>query len=284
MSYLNRVILTTIISAWLVFVLVIILLANILFFKKTEVARNMAVENTVQVTELMKNNFSHIIRLLKLTQQSILGIDFNSKTMHESAKNILASMLNLDKDIYSVWFILNKGVISEDQVSIMEYINLDGKIIESHRLNNVNLEDPTTAPWYFKPLTTGETYFTPKFYCDYDNKPEYTAMISMPVFANGKIIGVCGVNILYNKISDIIEFYKTYNRIIILNRDMTIVNAFDHKLINKNLADFNFKDIDNMRKAIEQEKTYSNKIISPFLNEKVLLNMHPIFFSIKGKP
>ncbi|MCL2154723.1 MAG: ATP-binding protein [Leptospirales bacterium] len=286
MTYFNKIILSTLASIFIVFALTIILMTNILFFKNIEHVKNLDIENSVQITDLLKKDFNHTIRLLNFSQELISKLDFRSGTIGESTKNILISMLNLDPNIYCTWFILKKGIL-KDSLFIKEYINLNGKVAECDRLSKEEaLKDPNTAPWYFEPLTTGETYFSPKFYYDYNDKSEYTAIISVPVLLNGKIIGVCGVNIPYKNIIDLIidEFHKKYNRIVILlSQDMTILHAHDDKLINKNLADFPFKDIDNLHREMKQGGIYSNEIISPFLNEKIFLYVQPIPFSIKGK-
>jgi len=283
MSVLNRMLLTTLAYVMAVFIMMIIVVTNVLFIKSIERAKDADADSAKQITESIKNNFDHVAQLLSLTQHSLAKLDFKSKTLDTSVDDILATLLDLNPNLHCAWLILKKGVHYEDRYYTREYINKDGVVVENHRPHDEeNLENTVTAPWYIEPLTTGKVYFGTANRYDYGAGPTHNAMISVPILADGKIVGVCGINMLYKDMLDLYDFHEKQHRIaMLLNKGMTILHSYDHELVNKNLVDFNFKDIDNMYSAIEQGKVYSSEIISPLRNERVFVHLQPI--SIIGK-
>ena len=279
----NRITLTTMISITFVFTLTIVLLLNYTSSKSVERAKTADIEYANQITFILKDNFDFMSRMLSLTRESLATLDFRSEPAGagKSADHILSAILDLNPDLYRAWFVFDKGVYYEDRLYIREYTRKEGAIIESFSMNAGEiLQNPDSAPWYSAPMTTGDTYFTTaephKF--SVDDEPVYTATISMPIFANGKIVGVAGVDILYSDIVDLI--YGRHNgqsrNFMLLYQDMTVLQALDGGYINKNLADFPFKDINNMRVAMKRGEIYSNEIFSPILNEKAFIYLQPI--------
>ena len=282
---LNMVILATIVSVAVIFTLMILFVANFLFTQSKDNAKAENINNANQISISLRDNLDYMSRLLHLTKQSFAEINFQpgTETTVASIDNILMSMLDLNPDVHSAWSIFEKGEYYKDKLYTREYVRENGAILKSHSLNAEEIsEHPDSAPWYYEPLTTGDTYFTVAELYKYsdDNELVYAATLSMPIFENGKITGVCGIDILYSDIMDMIyNLNQKQNRdIMLLNRDMTILHAYDNALINKNLADFTFKDndLDNLRGAMERGEIYSNEIISPISNEEVFVYLQPI--------
>ena len=283
----NRVIVVTLAAVTVIFALMVAYVLNYLSAKSIDRTTDEDVIEANQMALVLCDNFDYMSRLLHLTQQSFTEIDFRSvvDSTSSSVDSILKFILNFNPDIRCAWCIFEKGVYYEDGLYISEYVQQNGAIIESSSLNaDEILEHPDGTLWYFEPLMTGETYFTPAELYKYSDGDEfvYVATISVPIMSNGEIIGVCGIDILYSNIIDpIYDLSKKYNRdIMLLNQDMTILYTSDDNLINKNLADFPFNDIENMRAAMERGETYSDELFSPTLNEEVFIYLQPISINI----
>jgi len=284
MSYLNKIILFIITTVLIIIAAETVIVTRILFTKSIEHTKAIDIDKTSQITNSIKTNFDYMTRLLNLTQQSLAELDFRLRTMNVSVSNILKTLLALNPDVSCTWLILEKGAYYEDRYYIKEFFNQNGAIIEN--LNpcvEKSLKDPNTTAWFFEPLKTGRIHFDPIILYDYGSGPVYTATISAPISANGKVIGVFGLDMFYKNFLNLTidDPHKDEQSasIMLLSQDMTILHAYDRKLIDKNLADFSFVDIDNMRLAMEQGNNYSDEIISPFLNEKVFLYIQPILLN-----
>ena len=279
----NRIIVTTLVAVIVVFALTIVFFLNFTATNSIERAKAADVNDVTQMTLLLKDNFDFMSRMLKLTQESLAALDFRSESANagESANHILSAMLDLNPDVHCAWFIFKKGIYYDDKLYVREYVQQDGVINESFSLNAVEISNnPDNALWYFEPLATGEIYFTIAEPYKYSGNDEfvYAATISMPISANGEIIGVCGIDILYSEIIDLL--YGANKRqnsdIMLLSQDMTILHAPDSSLINKNLADFPLDYKDDIREAMEKGEIYSKEVFSPLVNKRVFLYLHPI--------
>ena len=285
MTYFNQVILATLAVVMIVFALMTIVITNVLFEHSIERAKASDIEGAKQINDAIKFEFDSMSRLLKMTQKSLAELDFESKAVDASAKNLLLSLMDLCPDVHSAWFVFEKGIYNGEQYYIKELVEHDGKIIETQNsFIEEELKNRENAPWYFEPLITGEAYFSAVNLYDYKDGSGtvYTASFSVPIVAEGAVIGVCGVDMLYNVMLELVDtMHENQNRtVMLLSNDMTILHAADLELINKNLVDFLYEDIDNVRKAIEQNSVYSSEIRSPFIHERVFTYLQPITLNI----
>jgi len=279
----NRIILTTMIAIMIVFALMIILLSSYTSSKSIDRAKTTDINDMAHISLLLQDNLDFMSRMLSLTQKSLAALDFKSEPSLAVSQTdgILRTMLGLNTDVHCAWYILKEGVYQGDNLYIKEYVQQDGHIYEGSSLDSAKIEENTdSALWYYKPLTTGEVYFTATEPYKYSANDElvYAATISMPISVDGEIIGVCGIDVLYSDIIDMInELRDQQSRdVMLLSQDMTILHALDKTLINMNLADFQSNDTDSMRAAIERGEVYSKEVFSPIVNEKVFLHLQPI--------
>ena len=285
----NSLILSILAGVTVIFALMIVVVLNFLFNKSIDLAKTQDIDDASHITLSIKDNLDYMSRLLSLTQESFKTLDFHSEreAAIESANHILTAMLDINPDIHSVWYILEKGIYYDDRLFVKEYIQQDGSVMEGFSFKEETIqEDPENAQWYYRPSLTGENYYSVSTLCRHVTGSEdvYSVTVSKPILLNGEIIGVYGMEVLYNDILKFIyDIYQKQNRIILLlNQDMTILHAVNHRMINRNLADFGFKDIDNIRAVLEQGGIYSNEVISPLRDEKVFLYLQPISVGIEG--
>ena len=284
LSTLNRIILTTLFSAFIVFCAVIMLISNILLDYSMRNARVMDTEQADQITNSVRNSMYFMTSLLNMTQQSISELDPNSAASEASAVKILKAMLDLTPNVYSAWFIFEKGNYRSDDYYIKEFVKKNGVVIEnSSPASKESIEDPGTYLWYSQPLTTGKIYFEDGKFYDYGNKDGvvFTATLSVPIRVKGKIVGVCGIDLTYD---DMFESAGDFDRekdkaLILLSQDMTILHAYDPSLVSRHLDDFPFEKVEVIRDAITRGVEYTGEIVSPFLHRNAFISLRPIRFN-----
>ncbi|MCL1791467.1 MAG: ATP-binding protein [Peptococcaceae bacterium] len=289
LSTTNKTILTTLISVAVVFVLMITIVSNFLFAKSIERGKDMATDDAKSITIAIEQTINSLPQLLRLTQRSLTELDMSSDTADISYKNVLSGILDSNPGIFSAWLVLEPGGHNEEQLFISEFMRQNGKIIETTTPSRERLrENPQSVPWYYQPLTTGRTFFE-AFVPRNDNNDRliYTMTISMPVIINEKIVGVCGLAVLYQDILSIVnDLHRIQNRtVILLSPDLTILHAQDLDLIGNNLADYSFENIDDIRTAIAENDVYAKETKSSLIHEKAFMYLQPISVNIgSGQP
>ena len=281
----NLIVLVTIAAVFLVFTLSITFAARAMFNNSVENAKDTDINNTTQVAYVLRDNFDNLAQLLNLSQKSIGEIDFHSPGADASAEQIVLNLMDIRPDVYSMWYVLDKGVVFEDEFYIREYVNQNGKIAGGASLTPENLNDRTeTATWYYKPWTTGQPYYELIDYVDVGagGAPVPTAKVSAPIVINGQIAGVCGVSMFYEDmlIGVIHDLHTEQGRVVnLISRDLIILHSFDHDYNGQSLADFGYDagDLDTIEDELVWGNTYSTELVSPFLGEKVFEYFQPIF-------
>jgi len=226
-------------------------------------------------------NVSFLSNLLKFAQHSFKALDPRSGNTEALVEKTLLAMIDMSPSIYSLWLVLEKGAYYEDRYYIKDFVLHNGVLIEidpAHLKNDI--KEKENAPWYFVPLITGKPFFVDAYLYDYGIgvEPIYTSTISVPIIANGKIKGVCGLDFVYHDMLDLNLIHEERQgwTVMLLTQDMTILHAQSSEIIYKNLADFSFKEIAQMRDAMEKGESFFEEITSPFSSEKSLVSLRHI--------
>ena len=169
--------------------------------------------------------------------------------------------------------------------SAREFVRTDAgpvKIYSPEFLSNVdNLEE---MPLYNYPMTNSAEYLEIANHYDYGlgRGPVYVTTICAPITAGGVNVGVCGLDILHK---DILEhaYYPAPGTdgdiVMLMCQDMTILHGNDDTLIGKKLSNIDYKEIDEIRAAMERGEEYSKEIYSPYSNRKMLFNIQPLLLN-----
>ena len=281
---LNRFIFILLSAVLVIFSLMIIFVTNILFTKSIDQAKADDAEKANQVASELNLSFEHLTHWLSLAQQSISSLDFHTEAGDKPAGGILKTAMDTNPMVYSAWLVIGKGVMYEDRCYVKGYVR-DGETIDELSYTNLieQMKDPELAPWYVKPIATGDAYLDTMSLTDYGSGGglEYTVSISLPIRTDGANIGVCGIDIRYK---DIIGFDNNYgegqarNVVMLLSQDMTVLNAYAPGLIGKAVGDLGYDDafLDKIRAAIAQGKEYSQEIMSPLIGTEVLFYLQPV--------
>jgi signal transduction histidine kinase/ActR/RegA family two-component response regulator len=281
MSTTRKVLLTTLCAVFIVFCLMIVLVVNVLLASSIKTAKSVDADHAKYITNSVRKSFEFVTGLLDFTQQTLASLDYPSDEAKATADKTLLAMIELSPNVYCAWFIFMEGIYYEDRRYTKDYIRSNGVLLEMEDYNSEEeLGDMVISPWYHIPMTTGKPYFDYVGPYDYGvgGGLIYTGTISVPIMANDKTIGVCGVDIIYDGIfnmADIFEDEPVFT-LMLMSQDMTILHATHYDNINKNLKDFTFEDFDILHSAMEQKIIYSDEIMSPFTNEKSLISLYPL--------
>ncbi|MCL1854962.1 MAG: PAS domain-containing protein [Clostridia bacterium] len=285
----NSMIVATLVASTIVFAMMTGFVVNFLFTKNIERAKAEDIDDANQITLALKDNLDYMHRVLSLTQESLAMIDFrqNPEAAVASANHILRAMLDLNPDVHSAWMIFQKGVYAEDGLYTREYVRQNSGVSESEcAIAGEITENPQAASWYFEPLTTGNTYFSAAeiHSAAWDDR-HVCATLSMPITANGEIIGVCGADVVFDDILKLVNYrhQRQSRTVMLLNQGMDILHTFDSELTNRNLADFAFENIDGIRAALERGETYATETFSPHLNQRAFVYFQPILFGMEAR-
>ena len=289
-STLNKVMLTTLVSVLAVFFMMIILAANILLNHSKNSARENETGHSDHIANSVMNSLYFMSSLMNMTRQSLSELDPRSGTAESSAENILYTLMELTPDVYCGWFIFEKGFYDDDRFYAKEFIKKDGAITENLNFSYGQMQEVLHKnQWYSEPLRTGEIFFDEGDFHDYGHGDEkiFAATISIPIEKDGRIAGVCGVDMIYDDIfEEMHDLYTKQDRtVLLLGLDMTILYSFDSGLVSLNLADFFPESTGAVQSAIKGETGYSAEIVSPFFSRKAQVTLRPILFNtITGYP
>jgi len=279
----KKIILSTVIFVAVVFIAAILIVVNFSLSNSIERAKKTDTENANRLTASLSNSFDSATRLLGLAQQSFAELNFSDGIAHESVGNILTTILDLNPDVRSAWFVAEPGIHHEGRHCITEYLRRDGSIVT----NNIDtiaeyLRTKETAPWYYIPLTTGDAHIETLGLYDYGDGLVYNAVICMPIFSDSEIVGVCGIDIVYRDILDIPSLQpETNSAVNLISHSMTVLQSNDQEIVGKSLSNLQYEDIDGMRNAMERGEPYTKETIIPYTQEKGLLYLQPISFGLE---
>ncbi|MCL2705625.1 MAG: ATP-binding protein [Spirochaetaceae bacterium] len=281
LSTLSAVIIITLFSVSVVFFLQVVMAGRILVASSRTTSRLLYQIHASRITDSIRRNMDFISDVLYLSHQLFAEFDTHSSDVEALTEKTLIEMINLSPNVYSAWCIIEKGAYFEDRYYIKDFVKHEGVLIEvdSSHLES-DLEDPENAPWYFESLLSGEIHFDDIDLYDYGigEDPIYSSTISIPIKSNGEVIGVCGIDIIYQDMFDLTDIYEENKgwTVLLLTQDMTILHGPDPELIYKNLSDYPFKNIDLKRCALERNIAYTDEIKSPFSGTRSLVSLKPI--------
>ena len=286
MSTTNKVILTTLLSVVIVFCLMTALITRTLHYNSIDTANRIDSAHAEHIVHSASQNFAYVTGLLNFAQQSLASLYPYSGDSEDSADKTLLSIMDLNPNVCCAWFVFDKGVYYDDRHYTRGYTKSDGIIMQEEEgfISEEVLEKAEAIPWYTEPLKTGKPHFN--YYGSHEPAfgewPVYTGTVSVPILANGEIIGVCGVDINYMGILEILDIHEEIPEwtLLLLSNDLTVLYSSDQDMIHKNLDEIQFTHLGLIRNAMEQGTVYSIQIKSPLSGENSIVLVYPVFADI----
>ena len=285
MSTTNKVTLTTLSTVFIVFCLMTVLVMKILHDNSITVANRIDSAHAEHIVHSTSENLAYVTGLLDFTQQSLAALCPNYSEAKTSADKTLLAMIDLNPNVCCAWFVFNKGAYYEDRHYSLEYTKNDGVLKETENfISEEDLENLEFFPWYAEPLKTGGPYYnyTGRHQSTEGEKPVYAGTVCVPILASGEVIGVCGVDIIYPGILEIVNVHEESPEwtMMLLSSDLDVLYASDQELIHRNLAEMHFQHFEVLRNAIEKKTAYSSEIMSPLSGKSSLVTLYPVLADI----
>jgi signal transduction histidine kinase/CheY-like chemotaxis protein len=268
---------------------------NSLYGSSVTAAKNMVLSYTERIAVSIKDVLGGVAYQTRYMQEMFDGIDARSPASLERADKALHNMIMISPDAYCSWYVLTDGERSAEIIAKRAYVSAGGSISELS--DTAFLANPAMDPWYTQPFVTGGKYVgTARFAPSAPGgNPLYTAVVSAPlVNAAGKTIGVCGVNIVYKSVIDVIYKFQTekQSRAFLLGNDMTILYSPGKEALNadphdRKLRDFPFVDkskkrdlYDEMIETLRRDGVYWREMTGPFMGRPAFVSIHTIVLDI----
>jgi len=266
-------------------------IANFLFGKTAAAARETVDNYTEQIANSIKDAIKDALNLVKYSQNALSGISPGTPESDAEIDRILRLMLELNPNLYASWAMFTDDITSPEARNRKLWLNRNGAIAEITNIESLKAADG--EPWYEKPLINGKGYIGAHGFDDPNHNEEiiYTAAVSVPIISNGKIVGVCGVNIVINSVLELIYRFEMerQRRAILLGDDMTILYTPGKEIMGSNivaskLSDYPFLDIsgrkslyDEMIETITHGEVFWKEMFGPFAGGMpIFVSIHPI--------
>jgi len=295
---LGRVMLYTLLAIVITFCLEMLFFMDSLYKNGVTSAKNMILRYTEQITTSMKDVLGGVIFQTEYMQEMLQGIDPKSQESIERADRALRDMFKISPDAFCAWYVFADKERPQAVTAARAFLNVDGVLSEFS--STQFLANPMLGPWYSQPFTTGRkfvgtTRFAPR---TPDDDPIYSAVVSAPLFdSTGKIIGVCGINIVYKRVIELIYSFQKdkESRALLLGNDMAIYYAPTKEIMSADtrdhkLSDFPFLDISKkhdlypeMIETVRRGEIFWQEMSGPFINgAPAFISIHPINLNVSN--
>jgi two-component system, sensor histidine kinase and response regulator len=265
---------------------------NSLYGSGVTSAKNMVLSYTERIAVSMKDILGGVAYQTRYMQEMFDGVDAKTPRSLEQADRALRNMIMISPDAYCTWYALTDGE-SADVTVKKAYVRVGESISELS--DTAFLANPAGDPWFSQPFVTGGKFVgTARLSPSAPNgDPVYTAVVSVPLInAAGKTFGVCGVNIVYKRVIEVIYMFQKEksSRMFLLDGDLTFLYAPGKEAISvdprgKKLNDFPFFDLSGKRNlygemidSLRQQGVFWREMIGPFSGRPAFVSIHTIAF------
>lgn len=234
--------------------------SDILYQNAKQLAENESMFYANQISTIVRSTFVDNSSALVLAGEQIKALDRKDPLYREKAKEVLATFLKTQPDIFFAWIILNKGVVTEEWFTIDLEAEGNGVITEIFdEVGYELLETKGEAPWYSVPMETGEFYFDNLGVYDYgDGNMQYTSTVSYPIKQGNEIIGVIGTDAFYKNYYSFLDDIQVEGKqaVILINDEGEIVYSHRDKVTGQSLFNNSkFKHEEEIKAALAQNTT-----------------------------
>ena len=233
-----------------------------------------------QVSEKIDDKFIKVTNFLHLTAENLADIDTTQPNHEKSADEMVLSLINADADIFSVSFAFEVGTFRKESRFFKTYVKQDGQVKQAFEAENTLSRDGEKARWYNIPLFSGETYFKSVDYYDYGQSIGgfYVGEVSMPIKKNDRVIGVIGIDVLYQ---DMLKFIKEYNdehqsTVLLLSRNGQILYAPDRRFVGSMVKDLPFPNKEALLSSMRSGENYTVESYSYFSDKESFIYAFPV--------
>ena len=233
-----------------------------------------------QTAKQINDGFRNMQILLKVLGGHLAKIDYTAPDADEYTSEWAKSVVEMATNIYCVWYSFEPDGFYVGKRHARDLVRFGDSIVIKKDFDEDNLMDKDRAPWYYYPFTTGEMWFEVADLYDYQlgAGKQYTGTVSKPIRRNSKIIGVVGVDMLYDSI-----FSHLSERMMILTQSGNIAYSKNRNLLTLSIFEKNFPEQDLIRKKLQGDEFFTINGISPFFETESKMYFYPVVAGIDSK-
>ena len=296
-STIVKIMVSTLSAIVVVFCVEMAFISNFLFEKNAKLANNNILNYTEQITFSVQNALRDALNLTKYAQSVMADIDLEKDA---EPNRLMPGLLRAFPSLNSAWVVVGDTAAPDGSRLLSGWVNKNGTIMELP--DNGSRREHVGQPWFETPFRRGEIYIGYYGFADaaQNGRTVYAAVVSVPITQKGKIVGVCGVNITYANVIDLIYKFnqERQSRAVLIAHDMTVLYApgkdvlhVDNKpveAVGKNLSEFPFLD-KSCRKSLYPEllatlqrgEVFKKVMAGPFVsNAPVFMAISPIHIDL----
>ena len=234
-----------------------------------------------QTAKQINDNLNNARNLLEVLSEHLGQIDVSQPDAEETTERWLLSILKTAPYLYSAWFSFEKGKFRDYDRYAIDIVREDGHdtLVILHNFDETNLYCPVESPWYYHSFNTGKLWFESADLYDYElgAGEQYTSTISLPIFRDGEIIGVIGLDLLFNDFFDFItEGLQDNQKALILTQGGNIAYAVDTTLLLTPIFNLDIPRKDFIQKSLDSDDFFEVRGTSPFFGVPSNMFFHPI--------
>jgi signal transduction histidine kinase/CheY-like chemotaxis protein/HPt (histidine-containing phosphotransfer) domain-containing protein len=242
-----------------------------------EKSRAFVTETAMLIDEKRRN----ATELYELAGSAILEVDPAAPESQETISKMMRLMLAATPYAKSIWFVFLEDEFLPGEVYARDYLKMPEGIIELINFQTDVLDDPDEVPWLYYPLFEGKLLFETADYYDYEQGEgyQYTDSVSGPLKKDGKIIGVLGIDSVYDDNFQFIDALQVENKqlVLLVTHHGTIVYSNEKEYLTKSLFDLPFKNSEQIKEALSKDESIHITDISPFFGKLSKIYFDPVY-------
>ncbi len=255
--------------------------SNLLYSSIKQEAENESVFYANQISEVVRSTFVDNTSALMLAGRQIELLRHTDPESRQKAYNILNTFLETRPDIYTVWLILDKDVVTPGYFTLDLVHGQDGVIHEiSDRTGDSLLYNrPDEAPWFFVPKKSGEPYFDYLSLYDFHGKMIYNTSMSYPIMRDGRFLGVVGVDAFYDNYYNFLdELYSAGKQgVMLIDRGGEVLYSYGNSMTGESIFGTGKLGHENdIRQALASTTSLAIEDNSLLFDDKSFLYICPI--------
>ncbi|NLL36395.1 MAG: methyl-accepting chemotaxis protein [Fretibacterium sp.] len=241
----GKIILSILLVVFLVFTGIITYVAQTSSAKASQDALNMTFTSVHGAQERLQSTIQSTINLLKTIADIAADMDKTLPEVRETMIGIMRTSVTRTNDILALWIAYEpnafderddyyRGVYpySQNGQFTLHFLNEEGTAKQTQDLMAETLDLPQMEGAYTTPFKTGKPFITSPKSVTYSNgKTAFVSTLSIPLFLDGKVMGVIGLDFDYRSIQEYLLSIGTQTRYSMVTSHGTVVHNDDPKLI-----------------------------------------------------
>jgi signal transduction histidine kinase/CheY-like chemotaxis protein/HPt (histidine-containing phosphotransfer) domain-containing protein len=267
----------------IVFAMVIATAYSVMYEQTSRYANNKASSLSAEIAAHLNSEYEQALSLLEIAAGNLRMIDSSQPFAAEATESIITSMLLATPMVYNIWYVFDPGAFYPDEYFYRYYIKDGKRAVELHSFDVSVLESEAVeerVPFYYYPRYQGELWRKVADYYDYgpDFGSRYTNTLSGPIIRDGKVVGVVGIDTLYEDTFSFIDEASSETEMhLVLSSEGRIAYATDKRLLNQSLLEMDFGGESRIDAVFANNTAAVFDGVSPFFNEKSHISIIPVY-------